>query len=281
MNDSNATAEFEPHRYLSAPWRMQYLSKSQATLGCVFCQKLASADDVGNLVLWRGKSIAILMNLYPYSTGHVMLLPYEHIASPEQLEEPDIMAEIAAEIPKTMRALRGVLSCQGFNTGMNTGGAAGAGIADHMHMHLVPRWSGDANFMPIIGNVTVMPEPLAVTYAKLRAELIVEHDEFQPVNALVLSADRSRVLVHDGNERSIPSTVTDRHQPVARSMGDELAALGIDASIAGWAGDHTVVWQASSDSDPNSGRWIYISELSPVAASLTNEALRRLDTVDF
>lgn len=280
MNDPNIADEFEPHRYLSAPWRMRYLSKSEETPGCVFCQKLASDDDIGNLVLWRGKSVAILMNLYPYSTGHVMLLPYEHIASPEQLEEPDIMVEIAAEIPKTMRALRRVLSCQGFNTGMNTGGAAGAGIADHMHMHVVPRWNGDANFMPIIGNVTVMPETLAVTYAKLRAELIVEHDEFQPVNALVLSADRSRVLVRDGNERSIPSIVTDRHQAVARSMSDELAALRIDASIASWAGDHTVVWQASSDSDPNMGRWIHISELSPGVSSLTNEALRRLDTVD-
>ena len=177
MNDPEVLSGFEPHRYLSAPWRMRYLSKSQVAPGCVFCEKLASHDDVENLVLWRGDSIAILMNLFPYSTGHLMLLPYEHVASPEQLADPSIMTEIAIEIPLAMRALRKVLGCQGFNTGMNTGGAAGAGIADHMHMHVVPRWNGDANFMPIIGNVTVMPEELPVTYAKLRAELIVEHDE--------------------------------------------------------------------------------------------------------
>ncbi len=188
---------------------MRYLSKSQIPTGCVFCAKLASHDDVENLVLWRGDSIAILMNLFPYSTGHFMLLPYEHIASPEQLDDPSIMTEIAKEIPLAMRALRKVLGCQGFNTGMNTGAAAGAGIADHMHMHVVPRWNGDANFMPIIGNVTVMPEELPVTYAKLRAELLVEHDENWSLSALVLSADHSNVFVLEENGGTLPSTLTE------------------------------------------------------------------------
>jgi ATP adenylyltransferase len=276
MNDLNAADEFEPHRYLSAPWRMRYLSKSRVAPGCVFCQKLASDDDVDNLVLWRGESIAIVMNLYPYSTGHVMQLPYEHIASPEQLEEPQIMAEIATEIPKTMRALRRVLDCQGFNTGMNTGGAAGAGIADHMHMHVVPRWNGDANFMPIIGNVTVMPEALSVTYARLRAELVVEHDELRALSALVLSADRSQVLVRDDTAGSIYSTLTDHQHSLVRSMGAQLAVIGIDASPVGWVGNDTVVWQASSESDPVEGRWAGISELPPIIAPLADEALRRL-----
>lgn len=280
MNESLAADEFEPHRYLSAPWRMRYLSNSQVAPGCVFCQKLTSDDDVGNLVLWRGESIAIVMNLFPYSTGHVMLLPYEHIASPEQLDDPAVMTEIALEIPTTMRALRKVLGCQGFNTGMNTGAAAGAGIADHMHVHVVPRWNGDANFMPVIGNVTVMPEELQVTYAKIRAELIVEHDEFWPPSALVFSADRSRIFLLDANGGSIPSTLTDHQHSLVRTMGSGLAEIGIEASIVGWAGDDAVVWQATPDSDPIEGRWVAISELPPVFVPLAAEALQRLGAAE-
>ena len=150
---------------------MRYFTDGARSNECVFCAKAESEDDEANLILWRGESIFIIMNLYPYSTGHIMIAPYAHIASPEQADV-ETMASIGAIIPATMRALRRVLNCQGFNTGMNTGATAGAGIADHMHMHVVPRWNGDANFMPIIANVTVMPEALSDTYAKLRAELL-------------------------------------------------------------------------------------------------------------
>jgi ATP adenylyltransferase len=276
MNDLEDLGGFEPHRYLSAPWRMRYLSKSQVIPGCVFCEKLASVDDIENLVLWRGDSISVLMNLFPYSTGHMMLLPYEHIASPELLEDASIMTEIATEIPLAMRALRKVLGCQGFNTGMNTGGAAGAGIADHMHMHVVPRWNGDANFMPVIGNVTVMPEELSVTYAKLRAELIVEHDRHWAPSALVLSADHSKVFLLDKNGGMLPSTLTNDEHSIVRSMGSELTGIGIEAAVVGWTGDSAVVWQASKESIPAQGRWVAIPELPATIAALAAEALQRL-----
>lgn len=149
---------------------MRYLTDGVRPSGCVFCAKAASREDEDNLVLWRGENVFVMMNLYPYSTGHIMIAPYEHVASPEVVD-PAAMVEIGTLVPPAMRALRRVLNCEGFNTGMNTGSTAGAGIADHMHMHVVPRWTGDANFMPIIANVTVMPESLGDTYQKLRASL--------------------------------------------------------------------------------------------------------------
>lgn len=259
---------------------MRYLSKASDTAGCVFCEKLASLDDIDNLVLWRGNSIAILMNLFPYSTGHIMLLPYEHIATPEQLDVPVIMTEIAVELPGTMRALRRVLNCQGFNTGMNTGGAAGAGIADHMHVHVVPRWSGDANFMPIVGKVTVMPELLSVTYAKLRAEILVEHDARQILSALVLSPDRSSVLLLPADGGKLPTAESDAQRPLVHSMRADLVTLGIEASVSGWAGFDTVVWQASTKSEPTAGAWIPISELPAPLALLASQARSRLERED-
>lgn len=176
MDETDLLPDFEPHRYLSAPWRMSYLRAGARAADCVFCSKHEADDDDANLVLWRGRSIFVMMNLYPYSTGHIMLAPYTHIATPEAIA-PETLAELGVAIAPCMRALRSVLSCQGFNTGMNTGAVAGAGVADHMHMHIVPRWGGDANFMPIIGNTTVMPEALSVTYDRIRTAL---RDELGP-----------------------------------------------------------------------------------------------------
>jgi ATP adenylyltransferase len=276
MDERDEHREPEPHRYLSAPWRMRYLSKGSATAGCVFCQKLANSDDIEHLVLWRGTSIAMVMNLFPYSTGHIMLLPYDHVASPEELEDPAIMTEIALEIPAAMRALRRMLGCQGFNTGMNTGGAAGAGIADHMHLHVVPRWNGDANFMPVIGNVTVMPEALAVTYAKLRAELTVEHDQRRRLRSLVLTPGLTGVLLLPAAEGSLPSTSGNPLESVTGIMASELKNLGVEATIAGWAGDDTVVWIGSSESQPLEGMWKPIGAVPDDIALLANEARSHL-----
>ncbi len=276
MDESTSLPEFESHRYLSAPWRMRYLSNNSPAPGCVFCEKLAANDDASNLVVWRDDRFAAVMNLYPYSTGHLMLMPYAHVASPEDLTDPDILVDIAREIPTTMRAMRKVLRCQGFNTGMNTGTVAGAGIADHMHVHLVPRWSGDANFMPIVANVTVMPEALSVTYAKLRAQLIVEHDGPTPIQALVFSADESSVLLLGAGPNALPMTMTDDRRSLVTSMDDDLAALGIDAVIAGWAGDETVIWKAIHDREPLKGYWVPLDSLPAPLASLATEALARL-----
>ncbi len=255
---------------------MRYLSKNSPAPGCVFCEKLAAGDDAGNLVVWRDDRFAAVMNLYPYSTGHLMLMPYAHVASPEDLDDPEIMADLAREIPTTMRAMRMVLRCQGFNTGMNTGNVAGAGIADHMHMHLVPRWSGDANFMPIVANVTVMPEALSVTYAKLRAQLIVEHDSPSPIRALVFSADESSVLLLGPGMDALPVTMTDDQRSLVTSMDSDLSALGIDAVIAGWAGDDTIIWKATHDRAPVEGYWAPLDTLAEPLAALATEAKMRV-----
>jgi ATP adenylyltransferase len=173
MNEPDRESQFEPHRYLSAPWRMQYLRDGSSSPGCVFCLKIDSDDDAENLVLWRGPSVFVMMNLYPYSTGHLMIAPYAHVPSPVEID-PAVMAALGKTIAPCMRALKRVLNCHGFNTGMNTGSVAGAGVADHMHVHIVPRWGGDANFMPIIANTTVMPEALSVAYERIRPVLLEE-----------------------------------------------------------------------------------------------------------
>ena len=150
---------------------MQYLREGVRSDTCIFCSK--HDNDEANLIVWRGKSVFVMLNLYPYATGHIMIAPYEHVASPEEVD-PAIMAEIGMLIGPCMGALRRVLSCQGFNTGINTGSVAGAGVADHMHLHIVPRWGGDANFMPVIANTTVMPEALSVTRDRIREALLGE-----------------------------------------------------------------------------------------------------------
>lgn len=173
MDETDEQTPNGPHEYLSAPWRMEYLRNGLRSSDCVFCSKIDADDDAANLVLWRGPSVFAMLNLYPYATGHIMIAPYNHVASPEGIE-PAVMAELATTVAPCMRALRRVLGCQGFNTGINTGSVAGAGVADHMHLHIVPRWSGDANFMPVIANTTVMPESLSVTRERIRTELLVE-----------------------------------------------------------------------------------------------------------
>lgn len=173
MDDTDQVPNPEPHRYLSAPWRMQYLREGVRSESCIFCSMVDATNDVENLVLWRGPSVFVVMNLYPYASGHIMVVPYAHEPSPETLD-PAVMAEIGTMIAPCMRALRNVLGCQGFNTGINTGAVAGAGIAEHMHMQIVPRWGGDANFMPVIAKTTVMPEALSVTYGRIRTALLAE-----------------------------------------------------------------------------------------------------------
>lgn len=278
MEISTESNEPTTHRYLSAPWRMRYLDHGAGSAGCVFCEKLAAENDIDNLIVWRGATIAIVMNLYPYSTGHLMIMPYAHVASPEDLGDPQIMSELALELPSTMRAMRRVLRCQGFNTGMNTGAVAGAGIADHMHMHLVPRWGGDANYMPIIANTTVMPEALSVTYAKLRAELAVEHDSDWLPEILVLSEDRTHVFVPTDPEGMAPVRRGDREHSLVSAIGAALSNLGVDATVAGWTGADTIVWQATTHSNPASGGWVPIAALPGNIVSLARDAANRLTT---
>jgi ATP adenylyltransferase len=154
------------------PWRMAYI-RGPHDQECVLCRVPAAADDAQNLLLLRGERCFVLLNLYPYNNGHVLVAPYAHVADLELLD-PETMAELMALTQRCIRALRRVYTPHGFNLGMNLGRVAGAGIADHLHMHIVPRWQGDMNFMPLIGGTKMIPEMLEETYARVRAALVEE-----------------------------------------------------------------------------------------------------------
>ncbi|MFC1913322.1 HIT domain-containing protein [Chloroflexota bacterium] len=132
------------------------------------CEKPEESDDVSNYILYRGEKNYIMMNSYPYNPGHLMVAPYRHIATPEELtdEERD---EHFTIMSRSVRLLKQAFDPAGFNIGINLGRAAGAGIEDHMHTHIVPRWQGDTNFMPVISAVRIIPEALAETYDKLKS----------------------------------------------------------------------------------------------------------------
>ncbi len=144
-----ATAPSGGSEWLWTPWRMRYVAGADREEGCIFCNRLAEQDDVQSLILHRGERAFVIMNLYPYNTGHLMIVPNAHVASPEDAD-PEVMREMAALRGPVLRALRRALSPDGFNLGLNVGAPAGAGVADHLHEHVVPRWQGDANFMPIL-----------------------------------------------------------------------------------------------------------------------------------
>jgi ATP adenylyltransferase len=154
---------------LWTPWRMGYVGGAREA-GCIFCDKTAADDDRANLILHRGQHAFVIMNLYPYNTGHVMIVPYAHVSTLATLPAA-ALAEMTSLLPWITALLERILRPAGFNVGLNIGDVAGAGIAAHLHMHVVPRWVGDANFMPILANTTVMPELIPVTQAKLLAEI--------------------------------------------------------------------------------------------------------------
>lgn len=149
---------------------MEYIrTKKDKKDGCVFCIKSEEKKDRDNLVLHRGESAFVLMNLYPYNNGHIMICPYDHVEITESLSK-DCMTEIMTLADQSMSIFRKSMNAQGFNFGANIGVAGGAGIADHIHFHIVPRWVGDTNFMPIIGQTKVMVDGLLDTYDTLKTE---------------------------------------------------------------------------------------------------------------
>lgn len=149
---------------------MTYIGGDTASHGCIFCEKVAESDDEKNLILVRGETCFALMNLYPYNTGHLMIAPYAHVPSIQQMSV-ESLTEMMTLSQRLLGALQEALGAQGFNLGINQGAVAGAGIVDHAHLHIVPRWSGDTNFMPVLADVKVMPEFLESTYHKIRAQL--------------------------------------------------------------------------------------------------------------
>lgn len=169
-----AETDGEGQQRLWTPWRMTYVGgERRPTPPGVSIFGAIAADpsrDAENLVLHRGARAFVVMNLYPYNTGHCMVVPYRQVAALDALDEGE-MTEIGLLLPWLTRVLKTTLRCDGLNIGLNLGAVAGAGVAEHLHWHVVPRWQGDANFMPIVARTTVMPELLPDTWAKLRATM--------------------------------------------------------------------------------------------------------------
>jgi ATP adenylyltransferase len=152
--------------HLWSPWRYKYIASADKTDECVFCRINREQKDAQNFVVHRARLNFIVLNLFPYTSGHLMIVPYEHKASLVDFDTATTteMLELAK---RSQLALEAEYHPDGFNIGMNLGRSAGAGVADHLHLHVVPRWSGDANFVSIVGETRVLPEDLAATYLKL------------------------------------------------------------------------------------------------------------------
>jgi ATP adenylyltransferase len=142
-------------------------NKDRSAKTCVFCVKAAQTDDLANLIVHRGKSAYVLLNLYPYNNGHLLVAPYHHTALLNEIDE-ECSQEIMALTRRSQAVLETVYQPQGYNIGMNLGTAAGAGIADHLHLHIVPRWNGDTNFMPVLSETKVLPDSLEHSARLLR-----------------------------------------------------------------------------------------------------------------
>jgi ATP adenylyltransferase len=154
-------------RRLWAPWRLEYIQEADAQRECVFC-RAAAAPDESSLVVHRGERALVLLNRYPYVSGHVMVAPFRHTGELVELADDEAL-EIHTLGATALSVLRNTMNPQGFNLGWNIGRIAGAGVVDHVHLHIVPRWAGDTNFMPVLADVKVMPETLEATRARLAA----------------------------------------------------------------------------------------------------------------
>ncbi len=168
MTNPVPDAKIEAMKHLWAPWRIKYIEKG-IDKGCILCEKPSEGKDEENLILYRGEKNFVLMNLYPYNAGHLMVAPYRHTAAIDELTEEE-RNEHFALVSRGVGVLKKVMKPEGFNIGLNCGRVAGAGVDKHIHTHIVPRWKGDTNFMPVIGDTNVVNEALADTYKKLRKE---------------------------------------------------------------------------------------------------------------
>lgn len=153
--------------HLWAPWRMQFITDLRVKGGgCVFCELSLPGDDRERLILHRGRLCFVLMNKYPYNNGHAMIVPYRHAGALSDLTNEE-RAEMINLTSGSIDVMKAALEAEGFNCGINAGKVAGAGILDHIHMHVVPRWTGDNNFMPVIADTRSMPEYLVSTYDRM------------------------------------------------------------------------------------------------------------------
>ena len=164
-------------KYLWSPWRMTYIEKHKDEQGCAFCRALERPDGPDNLIIFRGQRAFVILNRYPYTSGHLMVVPYVHQSSLEILEA-DIRAEVMELAALGITVLRQAYNPQGFNIGINIGEAAGAGITEHVHLHVVPRWAGDTSFMSSLGQTRVLPESLEDSYRRIREEWSKKDKEY-------------------------------------------------------------------------------------------------------
>ncbi|HEV3036319.1 MAG TPA: HIT domain-containing protein [Candidatus Angelobacter sp.] len=153
--------------HLFTPWRYAYITAADQAPGCLFCNSLQLQDDAAVLIVHRADHCFVILNAFPYTSGHAMIVPYQHIAELMKLPAP-AAAEMMALTQKCEGIMRELYRPDGINLGMNLGKAAGAGVAGHIHMHILPRWIADANFMSVIGETRIMPESLEITYQRMR-----------------------------------------------------------------------------------------------------------------
>ena len=156
-----------------APWRIEYIQMEKPD-GCILCDKPKENNDAQNYILYRGQKNYVILNAYPYNPGHLMIAPYRHTAIFEELTDEELKEHFEI-VRRCTSILREVFKPDGFNLGINLGKVAGAGIDDHFHTHIVPRWQGDTNFTPVIADVKVIPEALADTYQKLKDKFSNRH----------------------------------------------------------------------------------------------------------
>lgn len=264
----------QPER-LWTPWRMAYVGSGTRESGCIFCNRLAAANDTASLILWRAAHSFAIMNLFPYNTGHIMLVPNAHVADPEDAE-PETLTEMALVRQPLLRALRRALSPDGFNLGINVGSVAGAGVAGHLHEHIVPRWAGDANFMPILAATMVLPELIPVTYAKLRAEIGREMGTISSLDLVMLHPFRDQVLIQpDGR---LPGVEASTGQAIWRQAADRVSTItGQPANLLGWVGNENVeagsVTLAYQLTTSVTGAWTTIDHLSREQRAAAERAL--------
>jgi ATP adenylyltransferase len=152
---------------LWSPWRFEYVSAGVKQAGCIFCEALKNPDSPDSLILHRAQHNFIILNRYPYNNGHLMIAPYHHSSNPMDVD-PAILNEMMELFQRATKALREVYKPDGFNMGMNLGKCAGAGVEEHYHLHVVPRWNGDTNFMSTLAETRVVPEDFAITLSKLK-----------------------------------------------------------------------------------------------------------------
>lgn len=234
---------------LWTPWRMAYIGGEKPTT-CIFCAAQTAPDDRDALIVHRGERCFAILNLFPYNTGHVMVVPYDHAATLAQLGD-DALAEVMLQLRWLSAALERLLRPAGFNVGLNIGAVAGAGVADHLHLHVVPRWVGDVNFMPLLANTMVLPELLPVTYAKLVGELART-----PYPATADDPNRREqaggVVICQGELVALRRTVRDEivlpkghiepgEASFAAALREVEEETGLVAALADWIGETTFV----------------------------------------